>query len=428
MAHIPPSATAPASTVPASTVQDARTGLIDLPDGKLLRVVAMIDALPRRGPADQMLEPVRPRLAMLRPDRPMGLMRLLFLPLDPLIVPPARWRPGSGTVPRTAIEPMTRAVRAALGDAAGDVDAMILGATTRSLSAIRRAGAALWPQAAKALAAAPIPHGWTDAGFRDNAFGPLAAAVAGVLAQIDTIHALGQDMPPPPEAPPPERVEAALLAWTREPPEVQAMLLSLLLHALPRVGPILRRLTTSSGNARSHPGLRVAAEQGAATLMRKLETAGGMESPIGRAPLAEAASEARQLIELVDTLEEAAATRNDRDRVRELRTRLDQACQARFNDGMSAEFIAPLESREAPVDRDTQAAMEASARRLRDLETEGRKIGGAARYGAVLDQASGTLDAVGAKGFLTLARRIRLTEILLGPQAAFQLLGPAAIF
>jgi len=72
--------------------------------------------------------------------------------------------------------------------------------------------------------------------------------------------------------------------------------------------------------------------------------------------------------------------------------------------------------------------MEASARRLRDLETEGRKIGGAARYGAVLDQASGTLDAVGAKGFLTLARRIRLTEILLGPQAAFQLLGPAAIF
>src|ERR1700682_2240745 len=72
-------------------------------DEQILQVVAMVDAMPNRGAADQLIAPLRGRLALLRPPRPLRFARLLFLPLDPLIVPAGRWRPEQNTIPRNAI-------------------------------------------------------------------------------------------------------------------------------------------------------------------------------------------------------------------------------------------------------------------------------------------------------------------------------------
>ena len=49
-------------------------------DEQLLQVVGLIDTLDRRGPVDQLLAPVRGRLALLRPPRPITLGRVLILP------------------------------------------------------------------------------------------------------------------------------------------------------------------------------------------------------------------------------------------------------------------------------------------------------------------------------------------------------------
>ncbi|HEY1412327.1 MAG TPA: hypothetical protein VGF36_09305, partial [Rhodopila sp.] len=80
-------------------------------DPRVRRIVAKIDAMAHRGPADALIEPLRLRLRMLHPPRPLRFGRLLFHPLDPLIVPTSRWRPGRHAIPRTALMPIVEQVR-----------------------------------------------------------------------------------------------------------------------------------------------------------------------------------------------------------------------------------------------------------------------------------------------------------------------------
>src|SRR5689334_24255463 len=88
---------------PKAEIREVARGLASARDEQIMQVVAMVDAMPNRGPADQLIAPLRPRLARLRPPRPLRFARLLFLPLDPLIVPAARWRAEQPTIPRTVI-------------------------------------------------------------------------------------------------------------------------------------------------------------------------------------------------------------------------------------------------------------------------------------------------------------------------------------
>ena len=55
---------------------------------QIRRIVAMVDGLADRGGLDALLAPLRPRLAVLHPARKPSLRRLLFVPIEPLIVPP----------------------------------------------------------------------------------------------------------------------------------------------------------------------------------------------------------------------------------------------------------------------------------------------------------------------------------------------------
>ena len=158
------------------------------PDADVARVVAVVDQLPRRGGADQLIEPLRPRLAQLRPPRPLRFTRLLFLPLEPLIVPPPRWQPALPTIPRSALTPLAATVRAGLGADIVAIDRLIQALAACEAEAVARAGDLLWPRAAELLAAAPPPVGWAETGLNGAMYAPLARRVGAVLRQAPVLR------------------------------------------------------------------------------------------------------------------------------------------------------------------------------------------------------------------------------------------------
>src|SRR5580698_2227106 len=124
----------------SSAIREAARRLADARDAQIMQVVAMVDAMPNRGSADQLIAPLRDRLTRLRPPRPLRFARLLFLPLDPLIVPPARWRLEHPTIPRSVIPLLAAAVETAMGPAGQRVAAMIAGRSTEDRGVIDQAG------------------------------------------------------------------------------------------------------------------------------------------------------------------------------------------------------------------------------------------------------------------------------------------------
>ena len=122
------------------------------PDPQIMRIVALVDSMMLRGPADLLIEPLRRRLRTLRPPRPLRLARLIFYPLDLLIVPASRWRPGQHAIPRSALMPMAEQVRLVKGPAVAAIEAEIDGFTTADIEVISRLGRSLWPEAAAILA------------------------------------------------------------------------------------------------------------------------------------------------------------------------------------------------------------------------------------------------------------------------------------
>ncbi len=77
-----------------------RQHLAEAADRQLIEVVALIDAMADRGGADALVAPVRARLQRLNPRRPLRFSRLLFLPLDPVIVAGPEWRRDAIGIPR----------------------------------------------------------------------------------------------------------------------------------------------------------------------------------------------------------------------------------------------------------------------------------------------------------------------------------------
>ena len=159
---------------------------------RVARAVALVDALPTRGAADGLIAAVRPRLAKLRPARRIGFARLLFTPLDAVVVPLDAWSRGSPGIPRPALAALTRAIRDGW-TANGDASLDSLDQRLRSLPATDRprlleVGAPLWAHAAIVLRRVVPPTDWRrGSGLPHDDFRPLACAVAMVLAHAETV-------------------------------------------------------------------------------------------------------------------------------------------------------------------------------------------------------------------------------------------------
>lgn len=400
-------------------IRDVNRQLIAARDAQIERVVAMVDAMPVRGQADEIVAPLRPRLARLRPPRPLRFARLMFLPLDPVIVPAPRWRPGAPSVPRTAIPVLAEAVRAALGPAGQQIDAMIAGRTTRDQDTIAAAGAILWPAVPGVLLSLPAPPAWEATGLGLRAYKPLAQAIAALLSQAVPLRQLTSDAGVgllPPDA---RRLQSILAGAAAIDPEIMPIAIALLLARVPESAQVLARVTASL-DQRQQQVLRKAEEEAANVLLDQLAVPGGAESHLGGRDLAAAGAAVRRLTGLLTALEGDGSTPGRRDAVAALRRRVQANCQSLFAERLATDLLEPLHAGPSPR---TAQSLEAAARGLRALETEALRAGGGAVYHDLLSQAASSIRTIAASGVLGPVGGVRLVEILAGPDEALALLG-----
>ena len=414
----------PPAWLPQRELGTLHKSLATAQDSQIAKLVAMVDTLPDRGVIDDLVAPLRSRLAQLRPARPLRFIRLLFTPLDPLIVPAPRWRPDGPSLPRTALPGLAAAAHDTMGEEAARIDAMILHRTTRDVPAIARAGALLWPSAAQALLRSSVPARWTQqTGLPQGLFPQIAANAATILDQVLVLQALRAEA----EVGVPLRF-AALCTMLRQVnagrPQALGMLIALILARLPQAAPLLRKAGTEiGGNAAL--AVRAATEQAKASLLERLEAEGGTEALVVGADLAEAGAEVRRIGTLLQGMEAEAAGAGRQQRMEQIRRRLDVSCRTRFTTGLRVEFLQSLEALGSQPDDLAVMRLEEAARGLRELGAAGRRFGGAEVYDALLRQTTDAVKAITAGGALTLADRVRLVEILAGPDEAWALLEAA---
>ncbi len=388
-------------------------------DEQIARVVAVVDALADRSAADALIAPLRPRLLQLRPPRPMRLARLLFLPLDPLIVPAPRWRPGDPMVPRTALAPLAELVRAS-GAVAAQVEASLVGLNCGDTQAVADAGALLWPDAAHALRDAAPPESWSQSGLKPAEFAPIARGVAGALENAASIQRAvaeareGLDVRP-------EIIDTVLNTATKRGPEAWNMTFAMLLARLPDAATLLQRIATNAAGG-ADPASRARAERVADAVLDGLgqHGAGG---PVADAELAAVGTEVRRIAALLDAVEGSSATSQRRRRVQELRRDLDASSRSRFEEGMASEFVAPLQEQlqaAGPIDVD---GLEAAARSLRQIEAAGRRIGSAKAYDTLLQSTADQVKRLDERPGLSRADKVRMVEVLAGSDQAMAMLG-----
>jgi hypothetical protein len=376
---------------------------------QIMRIVALVDSMIRRGPADDLIDPLRDRLAHLRPPRPLRFDRLLLHPLDLLIVPTPQWRPAWAALPRTALTPMAEHVRLALGATGAAIVTEIDGCTTDDTALIARLGATLWPAAAEILA------GGCD---MKGPFRPLPGIVSTLLAEACGVETLRMEaatglLPVGAVA-----IEAIFYRVIRVNPAALPMMIAMLLDALPGAADLLPL---------AHPGLpsgvvTAALDQAADVLLRQLDRDEGVERRIAAGTFAEAGGTAGRIATMLLHLDNATTKPPRRELLRAVRQRLDAACRERFASGLRDDVLVPP----AEDGVDISFTHEAAARGLRVLESAGRTLGGGADYDRRLREAAETIARGAPWRRVPLRDRLRLVEVLAGSDAALRLLDAPA--
>jgi len=385
--------------------------LVSAQDAKILKVVAMVDALPNRGEADTLIAPLRARLAQLRPGRPLAVGRLLFMPLDPVLVPAAGWQRGGLTVPRTALPCLIRQVSALDPALVAEVGAQVAGAHTGDLALTLRVGPRLWAGAAELLAAAPPPADWGEAtGLQAADYAALRRIVVSVLHQAP---AIARQVPRPT---PDKGAIAELLTEAAADPETMPVLISVMMHWIPNAATMILALTSAHSAPTGLPG-RTATERAVEHVLDTIEAEPGV-TPDGGAGL----TRLRRTVAMLEELAEGSADRPARSaRIAATRARIDASCRTRFESSLQERVIVPLAAA-LPQETAASEALEDAARELRRFEQVARRINNSDAYDRML---RATMPLVAPRpGDDPQARvdRLRLAEILLGPEQAMQML------
>ena len=389
----------------ATEARAVARALADAPNRRIAQAVALVDALPARGAADALIAPLRGRLAELGIGRRINFGRLLFLPLDPVIVDAKAWRPGAAAIPRSALAPLIAATRAALG---ADGESIAAALREAGPSAPMTLGPLLWTPAAaslRALAAAKVP-GWEATGLPAEAAGPIARAVAAVLDAWPALCALA--------ARDTESRDLAdvLRAAAAEGPEAWALVVAV---AIARGADPVPVATLAADLARrGGPAMHQALEGALAVATGALEQQ-------TQAPAALATGAVRRAGRLVAALVDRAGP-TQRAALLGFAGRIDTACRARIAAECATAVIAPLAGLAPATIEADLPGLERAARGLRDLEQEARRIGGANAYDTLFRDAAARVRDLPGEHPMTRMDRMRLVEILDGPEAALRLL------
>jgi hypothetical protein len=410
------------STIPTPSrdpgIRDLTREIAGAPDLQITRIVATVDAIPVRGPADALIEPLRQRLKVLRPPRPLRFVRLLFDPLNALIVPPGRWRLGQNTIPRSALLPMAETVRQEMGQDAQAIEAEIVDRTNDDTGLVARLGRSLWPAAADILAGPTIPATWEMSGLGRAIYRPLADTVATLLGQAVTLDELCAETANGLLPPSPERIGVLLghIASTR--PTDLSMLIALLLNRLPAAAASIP--TGQAGTAAKI--IEKAFDLAANRILLQLGEDEGTEVLIAPGTLASAGAAAARIATLLEQLGTGPRNLPRREQLRALRHRLDDSCRARFTLGLQEELLTPLQNLDASPGPSAVQDLETAARGLRVLELEARAVGSGATYDFLLRKATETVRNSAVHERLTQVDKVRLVEVLAGPDAAQEML------
>ena len=399
-------------------LRDLRHEMSGVGDEKIRRIVAWMDLQAMPAAAQAILDQLRPRLAVLRPPRPLRFPRLMFLPLDPVIVPARGWRPGDPSLPRCVLVPIAQAVHAALGQEAAEIDSLIAHRDTADDAAIATAGAWLWARAGVILTDLPAPHGWDATGLPPAVFPPLARAIAAVLRRATRLRDAARDAAVGVVSTSDDAVRGILAGLAAESPEGFGMVVECLLALLPHATPQLQRLIASNRGTADSARLRQAMDRGVDGMLCRMEVATGFDAEIRQGQLRGAGQEVRRIGALLRDIDGEPDVARHRPRLKSIRLKLDQACRTRFGEALIEGFVTPLTAAAEPLTAMEQTGIEGQIRDLRALETAARKIGGATVYDALLEQAATTARSAAATGVLTPVRHMRLVEILAGPEAA----------
>jgi hypothetical protein len=382
-------------------------------DTAIARLVALLDRLPERGVADQVLDPVRPRLRALGLARPLGLPRLLFLPLDGAIVPAARWARGVAAVPRSALVTLAAVVQAALGEEGRAIAEACAGHDTADAAVIAALGGRLWPRAAETLPEA-VPQGWERTGLAAADYPGIAALCRPIWRAGPAIwSALAVAEAGPPE----ELARAALREVAPAGPGPLSAVLATLLQRAGAPGAVAQ-IAAGLG-----PAARPVAAQALEAMLDEPPPPFATLDPQSAAELALAT--ARRLKDLEGC---ALLSGEKQRRLQAWRNAADQACRAGFLVAAERQVVDPAAKlAEAPVVADAEvAAMEEGARRLRALEGAGRRLGSAPAYDRALRDLIASLTGLASKAChpegLQRVDLARSVEILAGPEAAAALL------
>jgi hypothetical protein len=340
-------------------------------DNQIIKLVSMVDAMPERGAADAILGPVRARLKHLRPERTLNVSRLLFLPLDAVLLNARDWRPVPGQVPRTAIAPLLQALRSTEPRVFQAVEDALARQSLRNGHLVSELGAALWIAAARSLPDRP-PAGWAEAGLPAQGFPFIAQTCRPLwrhgpaLWQLRLAGADGlreQDL------------RIAFRAIAQDGPEVVGIVLSAL---LPYVVNPAQMIAIVGGLDRSLAGI---AEQ---VLDKYLA---GISPDLDFSDLTAVATAAERFALVLEDLD--SATGRDRPKraqlLHSLRQAAAEACAARLSDQVNAHLVQPLERliAAAGVSDAEVEALEKSAIALRSIANSGRGL----RQGGGFDQA-----------------------------------------
>lgn len=384
-------------------------------DEQVAKIVALVDAMAARGQADALIAPLRSRLQRLRPVRKPRFGRVLFTPLDPVIVPASGWRAGAATLPRTALAVLEELVRAGIGSALSEVEAEIARLSCADPRAVAGIGAALWSPAGAILrgaAGAPAPSGWASAGFPDDAFRPTllaAGAVLKVATEIDSWALGGPGKPAPTGRDLRDMLAGALSLGV----VAGAMLGAVLLARLPALGSEILAAIAAVG-----PRDGQAADLALGAALGNLH--GSLAGEIESAPLSEAAHSIESAATLIQGLSREAGPRR-RETLAQDRASLDAKCRARFADVLKHELMEKIEALCDPVAAAEATELENAARDLRRFEQAARLLGGGAAYDAALRRAAEQVRALPGATQQDHADRVRLVEILAGSEQAVRL-------
>jgi hypothetical protein len=392
--------------------------LLEADDRKIRRILAVVDEVADPEINRTLLDPLRHRLASLKPVRPLRFARLLFIPLDPLLVPPRAWRPDEATLPRSILTPIARTVRAGLGSLAPYIDQIVAGGKGDMSRAITEAGEALWPRAAEILDRSPPPLDWPGTGLPHAAYGPLATNIAAVLRRAQYLRRLARDEEIGTQESNAEVMDEILRDIANESEVGCAMIARLILVRSPRAAKLLRRIVTATRSQAEKALMQKAMDHGLDLALSHMERDTGFVDMIGHGVLAEVSDEVRRVTTLLREVESDPGSSGHWPRVKAIREKLSDVCQDRFIRGVQENLVAPLEAAAGPVDGAGQTELEARARELRKLDAVARKIGRPADYDRQLMVASEAVRAAAEAGTLTPMRKLRLIEMLAGSDAA----------